>query len=70
VVNLSGFLFDFRGKLIDVNFELQGRNKCIAEMMSKVSSYKIEFDLTMIVVSNNTCHYFSNMQDIWNFFFL
>jgi hypothetical protein len=34
-------------KISDMNLELQGNNKCIAEMMSTVSSYKSKFELMM-----------------------
>ncbi|KAJ6665113.1 hypothetical protein lerEdw1_005344 [Lerista edwardsae] len=57
------FLADFTGELIDMNFELQGKNKCIGKMMSKVSSYKSKFELMMTDLANNTFDHFPNTQD-------
>jgi hypothetical protein len=57
------FLTDFTGKLSDVNLELQDKNKCIAEMMSRVSSYKSKFALIIIGLRNYTFDHFPNMQD-------
>jgi hypothetical protein len=48
------FLTDFAGKLCDKSLELQGKNKCIAEMMSTVSSYKSKFELMMTDLTNST----------------
>jgi hypothetical protein len=52
------FLTDFTGKLCDMNLELQGKNKCIAEMMSTVSSYKSKFELMMTDLTNNNFDHF------------
>lgn len=45
-----------------MNLELQGKNKCIAEMMSTVSSYKSKFELMMTDLTYNTFDHFPNMQ--------
>jgi hypothetical protein len=47
----------------DMNLELQGKNKCIAEMMSTVSSYKSKFELMTTYLRNNTFDHFPNTQD-------
>jgi hypothetical protein len=44
------FLADLTGELGDMNFDLQGRNKCIVAMTSTVSSYKCKFELMMQTV--------------------
>jgi hypothetical protein len=46
-----------------MNLELQGKNKCIAEMMSTFSSYKSKFELMVYYLINNTFNQFPNMQD-------
>jgi hypothetical protein len=57
------FLADFTSKLNDMNIELQGKNKCISEMMSKDSSCKSKFEVLIIDLTNNTFAQFPNMQD-------
>jgi hypothetical protein len=63
------FLADFTRKLNGMNLDLQGKNKCIAEMMSAVSSYKSKFELMMTDLTNNTSDHFPNMQDHLILFF-
>lgn len=46
-----------------MKLELQGKNKCIGEMMSTVSSYKSKFELLMTDLANNTFDHFPNTQD-------
>jgi hypothetical protein len=46
-----------------MNLELQGKNKCITERMSTVSSYKSKFELMMTDLTNNTFDHFPNMED-------
>jgi hypothetical protein len=53
---------DFTGKPSDMNLELQGKNKRVAEMMSAVSSYKSRFELIMADLTNSTFDHFPNMQ--------
>jgi hypothetical protein len=50
------FLADFTGKLRYTNLELQGRNKCIAEMISTVSSYKFCFSDRELCGRNLFCY--------------
>lgn len=57
------FLADFTGELSDMNLELQGKGKCIGEMMSIVSSYKTKFKLMKTDLTINTFDHFPNMQD-------
>jgi hypothetical protein len=44
------------------NLELQGKNKCIAEMISTVSCYKRQFELIMTDLTNNTFGFQPSMQ--------
>jgi hypothetical protein len=45
------------------SLELQGKNKCIAEMISTASSYRSKFELVMTDNTNNTFDHFLDMQD-------
>jgi hypothetical protein len=58
------FLVDITCKLSDMNPELQGKNKRIAETMSTVSSYKSKFEL-MTDLTNNTFIVFLIRRNIW-----
>jgi hypothetical protein len=57
------FQGDFIVKIRYMNFELQGKNKCITEKMSTDSSYKSKFELIMTDPTNNTFNHFLNMED-------
>jgi hypothetical protein len=46
-----------------MNLEVQGKNKCIAEMMSTVSSYKSKLEIMMTDLKHSTFDHFYNMQD-------
>jgi hypothetical protein len=39
------------------------KNKCIAEIMIRVSSYKSKFQQMVTDLTNNTSYHFSDMQD-------
>jgi hypothetical protein len=54
---------DFAGKLSDMNLELQGKNKCIVEMMSIVSSCKSKFELMMTELTKQYFELFPNTQE-------
>jgi hypothetical protein len=45
------------------------KNKCIAEMMNTVSSFKSKFELMMTDLTNNASDHFPNMQDHLILFF-
>jgi hypothetical protein len=57
------FLADFIGKLSDINIELQGKTKCIAEMNNTVSSQKRKFEPMMADLTNINYDHFTNVQN-------
>ena len=57
------FLADFTGTLSEMNLELQGKNKCIAEIISKIFSYRKKLQLMMDDLKDSDFVHFPNIQD-------
>jgi hypothetical protein len=63
------FIADFTGNLSDMNLELQGKNKCIAEILRTISSYKRKFELMMTDLTNNTFDQQDHLEKYPNYIF-